>query len=114
MTILPSAYAAAASCMSMALCALSIQSGNRLRLFSALCAPPVLRSVQARVCTRSVAPWARAYFERESEQGNDVALRATAALLHHSSTQVTEHYLGLNHEKVRRDRSGPPGTRVES
>lgn len=48
---------------------------------------------------------ARAYFERESEQGNDVALRATAALLHHSSTQVTEHYLGLNHEKVRRDRS---------
>lgn len=48
---------------------------------------------------------ARAYFERESEKGNDVALRATAALLHHSSTQVTEHYLGLNHEKVRRDRS---------
>lgn len=48
---------------------------------------------------------ARAYFERESENGNDVALRATAALLHHSSTQVTEHYLGLNHEKVRRDRS---------
>jgi integrase len=48
---------------------------------------------------------ARAYFERESEKGNDVALRATAALLHHSSTQVTEHYLGLSHEKVRRDRS---------
>jgi integrase len=48
---------------------------------------------------------ARAYFERESANGNDVALRATAALLHHSSTQVTEHYLGLNHEKVRRDRS---------
>lgn len=48
---------------------------------------------------------ARAYFEREAASGNDVALRATAALLHHSSTQVTEHYLGLNHEKVRRDRS---------
>lgn len=48
---------------------------------------------------------ARAYFEHESAQGNDIALRATAALLHHSSTQVTEHYLGLTHEKVRRDRS---------
>lgn len=48
---------------------------------------------------------ARAYFERESANGNDVALRATAALLHHKSTVMTEHYLGLDFEKVRRDRS---------
>lgn len=34
-----------------------------------------------------------------------MALRATAALLHHSSTAVTENYLGLSHERVRRDRS---------
>ena len=51
---------------------------------------------------RSVA---RAFFEREAAKGNDIALRATSALLHHSSTQVTEIYLGLNHERVRRNTS---------
>jgi len=50
---------------------------------------------------RSVA---RAFFDDNVERGYDSSLRATSALLHHSSTQVTEHYLGLTTEKLHRDR----------
>ena len=49
---------------------------------------------------RSVA---RAFFDSNVQRGYDSALRATSALLHHSSTQVTEHYLGLASEKLHRD-----------
>ena len=49
---------------------------------------------------RSVA---RAFFDSNVTRGYDSALRATSALLHHSSTQVTEHYLGLATEKLHRD-----------
>lgn len=49
---------------------------------------------------RSVA---RAFFDSNVRRGYDSALRATSALLHHSSTQVTEHYLGLTSEKLHRD-----------
>lgn len=49
---------------------------------------------------RSVA---RAFFDRAVNEGYDAALRATSALLHHSSSQVTEHYLGLSSEKLSRD-----------
>jgi integrase len=49
---------------------------------------------------RSVA---RAFFDYNVERGYDAALRATSALLHHSSTQVTEQYLGLSSEKLHRD-----------
>lgn len=49
---------------------------------------------------RSVA---RAFFDSNVRRGYDSALRATSALLHHSSTQVTEHYLGLMSEKLHRD-----------
>lgn len=49
---------------------------------------------------RSVA---RAFFDHNVQRGYDAALRATSALLHHSSTQVTEVYLGLRSEKLHRD-----------
>lgn len=49
---------------------------------------------------RSVA---RAFFDRAVSGGYDAALRATSALLHHSSSQVTEIYLGLTSEKLSRD-----------
>lgn len=49
---------------------------------------------------RSVA---RAFFDHNVARGYDAALRATSALLHHSSTQVTEQYLGLSSEKLHRD-----------
>jgi integrase len=46
---------------------------------------------------------ARAFFDSMSEAGHDEALRLTMCFLHHSSTQVTEVYLGLRHERVKRD-----------
>lgn len=49
---------------------------------------------------RSVA---RAFFEDSADRGYDVALRATATLLGHKSTQTTEIYLGLSHDRRRRD-----------
>jgi integrase len=49
---------------------------------------------------RSVA---RAFFDKAVAHGYDAALRATSALLHHSSSQVTELYLGLTSEKLSRD-----------
>jgi integrase len=49
---------------------------------------------------RSVA---RAFFDANVDRGFDAALRATSALLHHSSSQVTEVYLGLSSEKLHRD-----------
>jgi len=49
---------------------------------------------------RSVA---RAFFDMAVAGGYDAALRATSALLHHSSSQVTEVYLGLTSEKLSRD-----------
>lgn len=49
---------------------------------------------------RSVA---RVFFDQQCRAGHDAALRMTSALLHHSSTQVTEVYLGLQHERLSRD-----------
>lgn len=46
---------------------------------------------------------ARAFFDGMAAAGHDEALRMTSAFLHHSSTQVTEGYLGLAHERVKRD-----------
>lgn len=51
---------------------------------------------------RSVA---RAYFDARVNAGYDGALRETSALLHHSSSQVTEQYLSLSTEKLGRDRA---------
>lgn len=50
---------------------------------------------------RSVA---RIYFDLAAEKGSDLALRETAALLHHSSTVTTERYLGITSERAARDR----------
>lgn len=49
---------------------------------------------------RSVA---RAYFESLRAQGYDGALQATKAFLNHADASVTEHYLGLTHERQVRD-----------
>lgn len=49
---------------------------------------------------RSVA---RIFFDQACAGGHDAALRMTSSLLHHSSTQVTEIYLGLQHERLSRD-----------
>lgn len=47
---------------------------------------------------------ARAYFEKVvAETGYDGALRMTSALLHHAHASTTEHYLGLDNERRRRD-----------
>lgn len=46
---------------------------------------------------------ARAFFDSMSAAGHDEALRMTSAFLHHSSVQTTEVYLGLAHERVKRD-----------
>lgn len=47
---------------------------------------------------------ARAFFDSmSSDMGYDAALRTTSALLHHSSSATTEHYLGLSSERQRRD-----------
>jgi integrase len=51
---------------------------------------------------RSVA---RAFFDARTAEGYDAALRSTAALLHHSSSQTTEKYLGLSSERLGRDRA---------
>jgi len=49
---------------------------------------------------RSVA---RAFYESRRVDGHEYALRDTSALLHHSGSHITEHYLGLNPERRRRD-----------
>jgi site-specific recombinase XerD len=49
---------------------------------------------------RSVA---RIFFDKACASGHDAALRMTSSLLHHASTQVTEGYLGLQHERLTRD-----------
>jgi integrase len=49
---------------------------------------------------RSVA---RAFFDMACVAGYDAALRMTSSLLHHSSSQVTEIYLGLQSERLSRD-----------
>ena len=38
-----------------------------------------------------------------AEKGHDEALRMTSSFLHHSSVQTTEVYLGLQHERIKRD-----------
>jgi integrase len=45
----------------------------------------------------------RAFFDSLLSAGHDEALRMTSAFLHHSSSQVTETYLGLQHERIKRD-----------
>jgi integrase len=49
---------------------------------------------------RSVA---RAFYESRRADGHEYALRETSALLHHSGSHITEHYLGLDPERRRRD-----------
>jgi hypothetical protein len=49
---------------------------------------------------------ARAFFDSMAAAGHDEALRMTSAFLHHSSTQVTEVYLGLRHERVTENPKG--------
>lgn len=50
---------------------------------------------------RSVA---RIFFDKASKHGHDAALRMTSAFLHHANTSTTEIYLGLELERVKRDR----------
>lgn len=45
----------------------------------------------------------RLAFEAASEAGHDAALRTTAALLGHKNTATTEIYLGISHDRVKRD-----------
>ena len=45
----------------------------------------------------------RIVFEQASDSGHDAALRITAALLGHKSTASVEIYLGLSHDRVKRD-----------
>ncbi|MEU6397684.1 site-specific integrase [Streptomyces cinnamoneus] len=51
---------------------------------------------------RSVA---RLYFDTKAEEGYDLALRMTQALLNHKSVETTEKYLGLKIETIKRDQS---------
>lgn len=46
---------------------------------------------------------ARAFYESRRGDGHEYALRDTSALLHHSGSHITEHYLGLDPERRRRD-----------
>lgn len=46
---------------------------------------------------------ARAIFDELCKQGYDGALRRVSAWLHHSSTTITEHYLGLDLDRAQRD-----------
>lgn len=46
---------------------------------------------------------ARAFYESRRADGHEYALRDTSALLHHSGSHITEHYLGLDPERRRRD-----------
>lgn len=45
----------------------------------------------------------RLVFEQASESGHDAALRLTAALLGHKSTQTTEGYIGVSADRRKRD-----------
>lgn len=49
---------------------------------------------------RSVA---RAYFDSLADNGYDNALRSTMAMLGHTQTSTTEHYIGLDRDRRRRD-----------
>lgn len=51
---------------------------------------------------RSVA---RLFFDAKVEEGYDLALRMTQALLNHKDVSTTEHYLGLKIETIKRDQS---------
>lgn len=51
---------------------------------------------------RSVA---RLYFDTKADEGYDLALRMTQALLNHKSAATTEKYLGLRVETIKRDQS---------
>lgn len=45
----------------------------------------------------------RAVFEQASAEGHDGALRITAAVLGHKNVATTEGYLGISHDRVKRD-----------
>lgn len=45
----------------------------------------------------------RAVFDQAAAEGHDGALRLTAALLGHRSTQTTELYLGINADRIKRN-----------
>lgn len=47
---------------------------------------------------------ARLLFEHASSEGHDGALRVAAALLGHKSTVTTEGYLGINADRIKRDK----------
>lgn len=44
-----------------------------------------------------------AFFTTMTDRGHDESLRQTSFFLHHSSVQTTELYLGLQHERIKRD-----------
>lgn len=46
---------------------------------------------------------ARALYDRLVSEGYDGAMRTVQSMLHHSSIQTTEHYLGIHLDKKRRD-----------
>jgi integrase len=48
---------------------------------------------------------ARARFDALREQGYDGALQEVRAMLHHASVAMTEHYLGIHVERLRRNES---------
>ena len=60
----------------------------------------VVRQEGLHTVRRSVA---RCLFEHASEQGYDNSLRVVAALLGHQSTQTTEGYIGVTHDRQKRD-----------
>jgi integrase len=45
----------------------------------------------------------RTVFEQAVTEGHDGALRVTAGLLGHKNVATTEHYLGISHDRVKRD-----------
>ena len=45
----------------------------------------------------------RAVFDQASAEGHDAALRITAAVLGHKNVATTEGYLGISHDRVKRD-----------
>lgn len=46
---------------------------------------------------------ARAFFDAQVEAGYDGALRKVQAMLHHKHVRMTEHYIGLEEDRYRRD-----------
>lgn len=100
--------------------AIRVDDGNRLQPTHAL--RQIERVVQAALVKAGFSIWddegrrnfegvhtlrrsgARARFDALIEAGHDGAIREVQAMLHHSSTAMTEHYLGLTLDIDRRDK----------